>query len=161
MTREPIAEKDHVHDEWYEVKPETPEELSEFARHLLEDYQHDYGTACHATAALALAGARLVSHMQGLTGFQAGAVMWEFMKQWIPLDGPVRLLDYENLLYPQYEHEFERTITPDTWEWVQGRARELLAEEEGETLISGAVVDHWRSIAAGNVPFGLTVREAA
>ena len=91
----------------------------------------------------------------GLTGFQAGFVWWGFFKLWMQAgDGPMRMVDYSDLLYPQYEHKF-REISSDTWEWAQTKARSLIAEHT--TNVHPDVFTHWQAIADGVVPFGLIV----
>lgn len=157
----PITEALGVHREWYdESRKVTLATLPEFLRHLTEDYGHDYGTICHAVAAAAIAAARAVDHSPagGITGFQAGAIMWEFVSEWQGYRGqPLRLVKYEEMLYPQYDDAFAKTITPDTWDWLQKKAAEKLAgNSEGS---HPDVLAHWESIVAGIVPFGYEVKE--
>lgn len=119
----------------------------------LDQYRHDYGSCCHAIAASAVAMANAVSAPLGITGFQAGAVFWEFYRHWMnEPETPKRMLDYGNMLYPQYEHSF-RNINQNTMGWLQEKAAEQLA---------GMQPDDWRyehlaSIVAGNAPFGYGV----
>ena len=159
-----ITEEEKVHEDWYKRakdKEMSLETLPEFLRELTEDYGHDYGTLCHAVAAGALAAARAVdcSSVGGITGFQAGAVMWEFICQWMDggrLKGRA-LLDYDDLLFPQYGYKFN-SISPGTWRDTQRKAKEFLAESR---VVSAHpdVVEHWKSVANGEVPFGLEVNE--
>jgi hypothetical protein len=154
--RTTIKEEDGIHKQWYaDAKNQTLDTLPEFLRRLSEDYGHDYGTICHALAASAIAAAWAVEKTPqgGITGFQAGAVMWEFIKNWMHMDGPMRLVDYNDLLYPQYADKFN-TISRDTWDAVQAKARKNLEELGGA---SDSVVSHWQFIADGHVPFGLRV----
>ena len=62
----------------------TPQQLADFVT-WLDTHRQDYGTICHAMAAAAIAGASCMDHMPnadgGITGFQAGAVMWELTLQ--------------------------------------------------------------------------------
>ena len=47
-----ITEEDGTHKAWMSrAKDMTLADLPEFLRELTEDYQHDYGTICHAIAA--------------------------------------------------------------------------------------------------------------
>ena len=160
MVKQEIKEEDGIHKEWYKkAKEQSLESLPAFLKHLTEDYKHDYGTICHAVASAALAAANAVDHSPGggITGFQAGAIMWEFVQHWLGYeDEPLRLVKYEEMLYPQYEHSFAKTISKDTWEWLRERAKSLLSEQHG---ISSVRI-HWESIAGGKVPFGYRVREA-
>lgn len=136
----------------------TPQEAADFIQHLLEDYRHDYGTIVHACALGALAGAYAVNNdsvQGGLTGAQAGFVHWMFLKAWSHLEGPARLVRYENMLYPQYDREFDKTIDARTWEWLQEQAKQKLAEGRDA---HPDIKLHWQNIAAGYPPFGYTVR---
>lgn len=165
-----INEKDHAGliETWKEEakKLKTTEELTVFIDILINDYQHDYGTICHAIAAAAIAGAYVVerSPSGGITGFQAGAIFWEFAKAWgtIKKDEPCALIKYDKLLYPQYEDTFNK-IPEDTWKWVQQEAKNNIAEVVEKKLeglpshVSSSVMAHWRSIVDGKVPFGLTI----
>jgi hypothetical protein len=155
-----ITEESGAHKAWYEeARKVTAETLPAFVAHLLNDYHHDYGTICHAVAAAALAGAMAVEHdpaQGGITGFQAGAVMWEFLRVWDRIDCPARLVKYEDLLYPQYDERF-REISASTWKWAQERAASLLAGGGAHP----AVRAHWESIVGGTVPFGLRVETHA
>lgn len=58
--------------------------FQQFPKKLTEDYGHDYGTIGHAVAASAIGAATAVDHSPtgGITGFQAGAIMWEFIQHW-------------------------------------------------------------------------------
>lgn len=83
--RQKITEEERVHEEWYTARPKTTAELAEFVRHLVEDYEHDYGTICHAVAAAGLAAMRCVntdSDQGGITGFQASCVLWSVIARW-------------------------------------------------------------------------------
>lgn len=122
---------------------------------------HDYGTVCVAIGALAAATARACDREPngGITGFQAGVVFWEFTRAWGVFgdDAPKRMVQYENMLYPQYAGKFASTITPDTWKWLQERAKNLLAEKSEYQAV--AVTNHLQSIVDGVVPFGYVVKE--
>jgi len=124
---EQIKEEDKHQDKWYEdAKKVSMGELTEFLRHLLEDYSHDYGTICHALAAGAIATASAMNKAPqgGITGFQAGAVMWGFIGHWNYESNKtgLRIIDYDNFLYPQYRNRFQKTISPDIWKALQKQA---------------------------------------
>jgi len=156
--RQPITEEQGVHKEWYaEAREMTLEKLPEFLRKLTEDYGHDYGTICHACAAAAVGAAWAVERSPegGITGFQAGAIFWEFWKHWLHEDGPARILKYSEALYPQYESLFT-TISPDSLAWLKEQATKKLADGE---KAADAVLEHWRFLANGGVPFGLRVED--
>ena len=158
MERQVITEEMGVHKEWYKQgEGMTLDKLPEFINHLLNDYTHDYGTICHAIAAGTVATAWAMNNDPhgGITGFQAGAVMWEFVRNWMHEDGPMKLVRYDNMLYPQYDDNFDKVISKETFEYLQEKAKENL--ERGEAHPS--VMAHWQSIVDGNVPFGYKIKE--
>lgn len=155
-----IKEEDLEQEEWYKAaKNMTVDRLPEFIRHLTKDYKHDYGTICHAVAASGLAAMHAMNKtpIGGITGFQAGCVMWEVIQRWMNFSGPLKLIEFENMLYPQFEHKFEKTISKTTWEYLQKRAKEFLAARTDAA--AKTVVDHWKSVAEGNIPFGFKIDE--
>lgn len=154
-----ITEKDGVQKEWYEqASKQTLETLPVFLNHLLNDYQHDYGTICHAITAGGLATMWAMNkHEQGgITGFQAGAIMWEFITNWNYSDNKtgMRLIDYDHLLYPQFAEEFDKVISKETWDRLQEEANKLLETENGVADVRA----HWRSIKMGVIPFGFKIK---
>lgn len=154
-----ITEEMKVHEEWYKSK-QTLDTLPSFLKHLTEDYQHDYGTICHAIAAGAVQAARAIDHspVGGITGFQASCIMWAFAQEWMGYKTPMKLIKYENMLYPQYEQSFSKQISSDTWKWLQEEAARKL--EEDQDYLSPNVKAHWQSIVNGIVPFGYEVSDA-
>jgi hypothetical protein len=110
--------------EWLSrAKDMTIEKLPEFLRELTEDYSHDYGTICHAVSIAAQAAAWSVNHSKqgGITGFQAGAIMWEFIREWMYSSNKtgLKIIDYDEFLFPQYQYEYEKTISSSTWKAIQ------------------------------------------
>lgn len=159
-----ITEELRLQDGWMQTAKEmTLEKLPAFLRMLTEEYQHDYGTIVHAIAAAAVAAATAVnkSPTGGITGFQASFVMWEFIKQWGHMDGPMRLVQYRNLLFPQHADQFQHRISAETWEWVRKEAAKQIAEHLAgpKSHVHPDVLAHWESITNGTVPFGLTVAD--
>ena len=129
MDKIAITEEVHPETDWFEqAKTQTLETLPEFVNHVLNDYEHDYGTICHAVSACALAAAWAACEIAGLTSFQAGFVMWDFIHEWIYSSNKcgMKIIDYDDMLYPQYEHKFEKTIKPDVWFMLQKEAKNRL-----------------------------------
>jgi len=151
--KQPITEEQGIHKEWYEVKP-TLEELPKFLQHLVYDYQHDYGTICHAIAAGALATIHAMSRAGsgGITLFQAGLIMWVIIRKLSLFKGPLKIIDYDEMLYPQHEEDFDKTIKPHVWEYLQTEAKKKL-----EQYPDSACRTHWESIINGIAPFGYRV----
>ena len=160
-----ITEEMNPEKEWFEeAKEQTVESLPAFINHIMNDYCHDYGTVVHAISACALAAAWAANASEGacggITGFQAGFVMWDFIRQWqYPRNKTaLKVVNYDDMLYPQYEQKFEKTITKRIWESIQEEAKRRLLEETGYEP-HPTVKAHWESIVAGWVPFSYTVLE--
>jgi hypothetical protein len=97
--------------------------------------------------------------MHGITGFQAGFVMWDFIRQWQYDRNETRLkiVDYDKMLYPQYDNEFEKTITSKQFEKMQEVAAKRL---QGDMMfVHPGVAKHWQSIVDGVVPFGYKISD--
>jgi hypothetical protein len=122
-----------IKKEWQEkAKAATIETLPALLSELTEKYQHDYGTICHAVAIAAIAAAWAVDHSPtgGITGFQEGAIMWEFIREWNCSSNKtgLRLVDYDNFLYPQYADKFQKVLGKDTWQAIQKEAQRKIEE---------------------------------
>jgi len=137
--QEPIAitEEMGLHKQWYEAaKQVTLDTLPDFTNQMINDYQHDYGTVCHALAAGALATlwAMNSTPQGGITGFQASAIMWKLIREWYYTSNKtgLRIIDYDKFLYPQYADYFtEKTIPKNIWEGIQKEAKNRIEEADG------------------------------
>jgi hypothetical protein len=157
----PITEAQGIQQKWYaEAKTMTFGKLFLFLFKLMFMYRHDYGTIVHAVVAGALVVANVIykSEQGSITSFQASAVMWRFIREWTGKKGLLRLLEYDNMLYPQYFIEFEKTITNETWDYLQEMAMENL-EKFDEAEADKRVIKHWQSIVNGDIPFGYKIYE--
>ena len=144
-----------------EAMKQTPDTIGDFVKHAMCDFPHDYGSVCVAVAACALAGVYAADSLPqgGITGFQAGFVMWEFVRQ-LNYRGNkcgLRMIDYDNMLFPQYAHKFEKTISSDIWKLLQEEAQRKL--EEDSDYANPDVINHWKSIVDGVVPFWYKIEE--
>lgn len=135
-----ISEEQGIQKEWYEKAKEMQlEDLPGFINHLMEDYSHDYGTVCHAIAAGAIATAGAMNRHEkqgGITGFQAGAVMWQFLREWNFSGNKtgLRIIDYDDFLYPQYADKFQKTLSKSTWNTIQREAQKKVEEVHAARL---------------------------
>lgn len=68
----------------------------------------------------------------------------------------MRLVNYDDMLYPQNGHKFDRVISKATHSYLIEQAKKRLAETYHA---HPNVVAHWKGIAAGGVPFGYTVAD--
>lgn len=156
-----ITEADHLEKEWMlEAEKQTLETLPTFINHLMNDYEHDYGTIVKATAAAMLATfyACDKSEQGGFTGFQVGFIPWFMIGEfWGESKVGRKVIDFENMLYPQYEHKFEKTMSSKIWHKLQEAAKEKMKEPVEN--FHPDVREHISKIAAGQIPFGYTVKD--
>lgn len=125
---------------------------------LLEDVKkdsNDYGAIIEACATMMNASFNLLS--PGLTGFQAGCLMWMMIIQYGSYGegSNLQLINWNDLIYPQYADKFN-SIDKDTWEQVQKYATDELEKWSGG---SEEVKAHIITVAQGKLPFGLKIRE--
>lgn len=161
-----ITEEDHLEEVWFkQAKEQTLETLPDFINHVMNDYYHDYGTVCHAISACAIAAACAADNSDsgGITGFQAGCIMWDFIRQWMYGGNKcgMKIVDYDHMLYPQYEYVYEKTISFDTWQSIQKEAKKNLDDYHsgaGHCVVQ-PVLNHWQSIVDGKIPFGYTISD--
>ncbi len=150
------ADKEIIADWFVKAKEcKSPKDLSLFIRRLTEDYLHDYGTIVEACAAAANAAVWTVnaSPQGGITGFQAGAVMWRFIQHFMCMEGPMKLLQFEDMLFPQYASRFAKTMDEKTFKRLQEKAKESINREGTHPSVRA----HMQSIIDGTVPFGYTI----
>jgi hypothetical protein len=135
----------------------TFEELTAFLKHVEENGNCGYAAAPRAMAQASLAVAYYLCDKFGITGFQAGCVMWDFVREWMYKSNKtgLKIIDFDDMLYPQYQYKYEKTIPDYVWEAMQKEAASRMAEREG---VHPDVYAHWKSIVDGNVPFGYVVK---
>lgn len=153
-----IKEEDGIHKSWIKQKPKNTTELKEFIDSLLNDYGHDYGTIIHAMVAAMMATMWTIdkSPQGGITGFQASAIWWELAEHLTSFKRPCRILDFNNMLYPQYQDDFEKRISQNAFEHLQTEAKKMLGNEQ---RARADLKKHWQSIVDGKIPFGYTVEK--
>jgi hypothetical protein len=137
---------------------ETFDDLVDFLKYIKDNCNTGYGTAPRAMAQAALAVSHYLSGEFGITGFQAGFVMWDFITGWTYTGNKcgLKMVDYDNMLFPQYGYKFEKTISSDVWESLKKQAEENLKDKQ---YAHPDVIAHWQSIVDGKVPFGYSVKE--
>ena len=153
-----VTEEMNEHVKWLEEASllTTPEQLAAFVKKLTEEYDHDYGTIVKAMQAAMKASFNVMNESKqgGITGFQAGFLGWWAVEEFMSIKAPARILEVEQMLYPQYEYKFN-SIDRETFEGLQKKAKQKLAE--GGCV--ARVTEHMQSIVDGVVPFGYTIRE--
>lgn len=164
------------------------DKLVEFLKDVRDNYNYDYGVAPRAIAQASVATAWYFAYVFGITSFQAGFVMWDFIRDWQYRDNEcgLKIVDYDLMLYPQYEYKFtEKTISKWQWEALQKKAQkeidrinetvdsynksqakgmEDFINKEGRDWVDTdfcniRVLNHWKSIVEGKVPFGYRVEK--
>lgn len=134
------------------------DDLVTFLQRVKDNCNTGYGTAPRSIAQAALATAWYLASDFGITGFQAGFVMWDFIRDWMYSNNEcgMKIVNYDDMLYPQYEDKYEKTISKSTFEALQKAAKKNL---ETSGYAHPNVINHWESIVKGNVPFDYVVRD--
>lgn len=135
------------------------DDLIEFLKYVKDNCNSGYGAAPKAIAQASLAVAWQLAGEFGINLSQAGFVMFDFIRDWAYRSNKsgLEIIDYDKMLYPQYEHNFQNIITNHTWNALQSEAKMML--EKYSDSVDPKLVEHWKSIADGNVPFGYSVKE--
>jgi hypothetical protein len=129
--------------------PESPEDLAGYVRGLVER-PHDYGTCVYAMSLAAVAALNLVASKLGVTGYQAFCADLDVLRRTRRVEWG-RLLNFEDLLYPQYRNKFQGW--DELLEENRGRLAELASEKlAGNPGAAPAVLAHWRALAANGGP---------
>lgn len=155
-----VSEDIKPQEKWFKraKKIKDYDEFVDFAKELFENTEHDYNTTCHAIAAICIAAGWLGSNKLNITGFQASCIMWDFITQWMYSTNKcgLALINYDNMLYPQYWDRFEKTITAEQFKKMQEIAAKNLKEEDSA---HSDVLEHWQEIVKGKIPFGFTIKD--
>lgn len=153
--------KKFIWDEWFEKakQVQTIEQFEELYDYLFNGtICHTYDSAAHATSALAVAGGHLGAFTEGITGFQASFVKFDFIRQWDNIGKSVglKVINYDDLLYPQYVNKFPlKVIKKDIWLALQRACKERL-ETDGRCACY-KVRQYWGDICSGVIPSSLVV----
>ena len=148
--------RDELREKRQNIK--TFDDLVVFLKDVETNYGNGYGHAPRAIAQASLAVAWYLAKVYGITRFQADFVMWDFIRDWSFRSDKcgLKIVDYNNMLYPQYNYKFQKTIPSSTWDAIQNEAKKNLEERDGA---HPNVRAHWESIVAGKIPFGYTVSD--
>ena len=148
--------KEMIYKKAEDVK--SKEDLSSFLDEIA-NYSHDYGTIVYGCMAAMKASFKVINGGPngGITGFQAGCLGWECVHEFMMIDSPAKLVDFNNMLYPQYQDKFEKTISQETWDNLQEKVKVKLSEADEHTHPN--ILAHWKTVAAGNIPFGYAISQ--
>lgn len=142
-------------------KIRTKKELEHFITEIVKTKDLDYGKIVYAICGSMIATCNYIdrSPVGGITGFQAGFIGWEMVKEYLIRtnnDCGMKIINYGELLYPQYKDRTDKLISSSTWKALQERASEKLKEVPDA---HPKVIKHWKKIVKGKVPFGYKVKK--
>ena len=126
--------------------PKTLDELAAFIKTLV-DRPHTYGTCVYAMSLAAVAAFNHVSHVLGVTGFQASCADMDILRRTRSLER-FMIVNGENVLYPQYD------LMGQVKEWL-GECAVDLKKHAAEKLLTDGATAHpavryrWQQVAAG------------
>ena len=147
--------REKIYQEVYDLG--STEAITRALPSLMEKYGQTYeGTAEFIGSYLAALGNQMCCEM-GATGFQKSHTMFNFLFAFnfrYNCTG-LKLVNYDDMLYPQYADKFAPVISQTAWKNMQTLAEKLLREYEDE-YVHPDVKAHWQSIVDGIVPFGYT-----
>lgn len=151
--------KDYIYEKANNIK--TKEDLDNLLAEITDTHEaFDYGKICYAISAAMLATLNYIdrSEVGGITGFQASIIGWEMIRMLFCFDedAVLKLVNYSDMLYPQYKHQFDKTIEKGLWIHLQEQAKQKLERCKNA---HPDVIKHWKKIAAGEVPFGYEVND--
>lgn len=137
---------------------ETKEDLDNLLNEVIKSKDLTYGTIVYAISGCMKAVARYIDRSEagGITGFQASFIGWEMVKDFMVSNNKtgMKLINYDELLYPQYRYKFKKEISETLWKMLQQEAKKLLKTAPDA---HPRVIKHWQSIVDGKVPFGFKV----
>lgn len=117
----------------------------------MNGYVHDYGTSIKAVSAAMIGTFWAFNKEEGFTGFQAGFIPWFMMDEfWGKSETGRRVINFDDMVFPQYEGKFKSTISKGMFKKVQERASRFIKEGRSHPDVK----KHMESIVAGEVPFG-------
>lgn len=126
---------------------DTDKELIDFINEMIS-IGNSYNTAPYSMALSAYAVFMYVAGKLGVTGFQASWADMQFLKRTRNLEDGFSIIDYSNLLYPQYKDNFEKysfdNLLRENLPHLKERAKKLLEEKGGYTHEN--VIKHWKMI---------------
>ena len=149
---------DQIYQEVYELG--STEAVTRALPDLAEKYCQTYEGAAEFIGTYLAALGNLMCKEIGTTGFQKSHTMFRFLFTFNFQHNKtgLKLVNYDDMLYPQYAYLFAPVISKNIWKNMQAQAEKLLREHEDE-YVHPDVKAHWQRIVDGIVPFGYTVRE--
>jgi hypothetical protein len=124
----------------------------------IKEFKHDYGTIIMGILGAMKGAFNVINRSEngGITGFQASCLAHELIQEYMMIKPPYRIVQYDHLLYPQYENRFEKKISMKTHQDLIKKAKDNLKEKE---MVHPDVKEHWVKISEGWLPFDFTIGE--
>ena len=126
--------------------PDNIQELTSYIEETKEKYNTSYNDAAYGPALAAIAAFNYTATQMGLSGFQASYSEMLFLKKLRNIKHGFKILNFDNLLYPQYLKDFNlsaETLIRKNLDELKKAAKEGL--ERGLNA-SQEVRDHWTYI---------------
>lgn len=149
--------KEYIYKKADKVK--TKKQLDELLNEVTNCEELGYDKIVYAISGCMLATANYINNSEvgGITGFQASFIGWEMVRKFIYGSKiGMKLVDYGDMLYPQYKERFQKIISQGTWESLQKQAEINLKEVP---TADPKVIKHWKRIVRGKIPFGYKVEK--
>ena len=134
------------------------EDLSAFLEELMSQ-RHGYSSICEAFILGMQATIKAMDRHDngGITGFQHGWILGQLLVKEKGIKHGIRIVNYDDFCYPYYEDHFNpKTIPRNIFESIQ---KEVVGRIENSPDVNPKVMEHWKSIAEGKVPFGWSLSE--
>lgn len=126
--------------------PDNVQELTSYIEEVKEKYNTSYNDAVYGPALAAIAAFNYTASQMGLSGFQASYSEMLFFEKLRDIKHGFMILNYDNLLYPQYLKDFNlsaETLIRKNLDSLKKAAKEEL---EKSPYASQEVRDHWTYI---------------
>lgn len=150
--------KNYIYEKAKNVK--TKKDLDELLSEVIESKDLCYGKIVYAICGCMKATMNYINNSEigGITGFQAGFIGWEMIKEYtvVSSNTALKLINYDDMLFPQKKERFDKVIEKDIWESIQSEANKKIAENPDAHK---KVIKHWKKIVNGKVPFGFKVKK--
>lgn len=122
-------------------------DLAAYIERLASD-KHSYGSCVYAMSHAAVATFNYMASKLGVSGFQASCADMDILRHTRALQRG-RVIDYKNLLYPQYiKSDYFPTVEDlmiENKEWLKEEARKRL--EEKSPYAADGVLAHWKRLS--------------
>ena len=126
--------------------PDNVQELTSYIEELKEKYNTSYNDAVYGPALAAIAAFNYTASQMGLSGSQASYSEMLFLEKLRKIKHGFRILNYDNLLYPQYLKDFNLSAEILIRKNLDELKKVAKEELEKRPYAAQAVRDHWTYI---------------